>query len=36
MKINPDITDLFRFKVNDFILSDYNPHSGIKEIPVAI
>lgn len=36
MKINPDKTDLFDFRYTDFELSDYNPHPGIKGIPVAI
>lgn len=34
--MNPDKTDLFAFRKEDFILSDYNPHPGIKGIPVAI
>lgn len=36
MKINTDIKDLFEFRKEDFELSDYNPHPGIKGIPVAI
>lgn len=28
--------DIFAFRKDDFILSDYNPHPGIKKIPVAI
>ncbi|MBU6231785.1 MAG: thymidylate synthase [Patescibacteria group bacterium] len=29
-------TDLFDFRREDFALSDYDPHPGIKKIPVAI
>ncbi|MDQ3076648.1 MAG: thymidylate synthase [bacterium] len=36
MKINTDKTNLFDFRKEDFELSDYNPHPGIKGIPVAI
>jgi len=36
MKINTDKKDLFAFRKEDFELSDYNPHPGIKGIPVAI
>ncbi|MFH0968933.1 MAG: thymidylate synthase [Patescibacteria group bacterium] len=36
MKINTDKKDLFEFNKDDFELSDYNPHPGIKGIPVAI
>jgi thymidylate synthase len=36
VKINPDKKDLFSFRYTDFELSDYNPHPGIKAIPVAI
>lgn len=36
MKINIDKKDLFEFRKEDFELSDYNPHPGIKGIPVAI
>ncbi len=36
MTINPDKKDLFEFRKDDFTLSDYNPHPGIKGIPVAI
>jgi len=36
MTINPDKKDLFSFRKEDFTLSDYNPHPGIKGIPVAI
>lgn len=30
------ITDIFAFRATDFELVDYNPHPGIKAIPVAI
>lgn len=33
---NKDITSLFDFRYTDFELQDYNPHPGIKNIPVAI
>jgi thymidylate synthase len=36
MKINTDKTDLFDFRKEDFELSDYDPHPGIKGIPVMI
>jgi len=36
MKINSDKKDIFDFRKEDFELSDYNPHPGIKAIPVAI
>ncbi|MFA5961733.1 MAG: thymidylate synthase [Parcubacteria group bacterium] len=36
MKINTEKTNLFDFRREDFELSDYNPHPGIKGIPVAI
>ncbi|MEK7194617.1 MAG: thymidylate synthase [Patescibacteria group bacterium] len=36
MNINKDKKDLFDFRIEDFSLSDYNPHPGIKNIPVAI
>jgi thymidylate synthase len=29
-------TDIFDFRREDFTLSDYDPHPGIKKIPVAI
>jgi len=34
--INPDINDFYAFKVNDFLLEDYQSGSQIKHIPVAI
>jgi thymidylate synthase len=36
MKINTDKKDIFEFRKEDFELSDYTPHPGIKAIPVAI
>ncbi|HLD17503.1 MAG TPA: thymidylate synthase [Patescibacteria group bacterium] len=36
MKINMQKTDLFSFRTDDFELTEYNPHPGIKGIPVAI
>jgi len=30
MKLNPDITNIFNFKFEDFTLEDYNPHPHIK------
>lgn len=30
MEINPDVKDLFSFKYEDFTLSGYDPHPGIK------
>lgn len=35
MKINPDVTNIFDFKYEDFELTDYEPHPHIKA-PVAI
>jgi thymidylate synthase len=35
MKINPDVTSIFDFKIEDFELTDYDPHPHIKA-PVAI
>jgi len=34
--MNSDKKNLFDFRKEDFTLSDYNPHPGIKGIPVAI
>ena len=34
--MNPRKKDIFAFRKEDFELSDYNPHPGIKNIPVAI
>ncbi len=36
MKLNKKKKDLFAFRKEDFELIDYNPHPGIKNIPVAI
>ncbi|QEY25096.1 thymidylate synthase [Neisseria zalophi] len=35
MKINPEVTDLFSFRFEDFELTDYDPHPHIKA-PVAV
>lgn len=35
MKINPDIKDIFSFKIDDFELVNYDPHPTIKA-PVAV
>jgi thymidylate synthase len=35
MRLNPDVTDLFAFKFDDFELLDYDPHPHIKA-PVAV
>lgn len=34
--MNKEKTDLFAFRKEDFELTDYEPHPGIKAIPVAI
>ncbi|MFA4930760.1 MAG: thymidylate synthase [Patescibacteria group bacterium] len=36
IKINTEKKNIFDFRREDFELSDYNPHPGIKGIPVAI
>ena len=36
MKMNPDKKDLFKFRLEDFTLEDYDSHPGIWDIPVAI
>ena len=35
MRLNPEVSDLFAFRFEDFELQDYNPHSHIKA-PVAV
>ena len=30
MILNPDVKDIFSFKYEDFVLSEYDPHPGIK------
>lgn len=35
MTLNPDVTDLFAFKFEDFTLSDYDPHPHISA-PIAV
>lgn len=35
MKINPDIKDIFQFKLEDFELTDYDPYPTIKA-PIAV
>ncbi|MCS4534314.1 thymidylate synthase [Neisseria montereyensis] len=35
MKLNPEVTDLFSFRFEDFELTDYNPYPHIKA-PVAV
>lgn len=29
MRLNPDVTDLFAFRVNDFEIDEYDPHPGM-------
>jgi thymidylate synthase len=35
MRINPEVTDIFSFKFEDFSLENYDPHPGIRA-PVAV
>ncbi|MDP2248045.1 MAG: thymidylate synthase, partial [Nitrosomonadales bacterium] len=35
MCINPEVTDIFGFKFEDFTLENYDPHPAIKA-PVAV
>ena len=30
MILNPDVKSIFDFKYEDFVLSEYEPHPGIK------
>jgi len=30
MKINPEVTDIFKFRYEDFTLEDYDPWPAIK------
>lgn len=36
ISLNPRRNDLFEFRREDFELSDYHPHPGIKNIPVSV
>ena len=35
MLLNPDVTDIFKFSYEDFVLDGYNPHPHISA-PVAV
>lgn len=35
MTLNPDVTDIFQFRYEDFELMNYDPHPGIKA-PIAV
>jgi thymidylate synthase len=35
MKINPEVKDIFKFKYEDFVLENYDPHPTIKA-PIAV
>ena len=35
MRINPDVTDIFAFKFEDFTLENYQAHPSIKA-PIAV
>jgi thymidylate synthase len=30
MKLNPEVKDIFNFKIDDFMLENYDPHPHIK------
>ena len=32
MRINPEVTDIFSFKFEDFTLENYDPHPAIKGV----
>lgn len=34
--INPEVSDFYSFRVEDFVLEDYHPGPQIKKIPVAV
>ncbi|MCL2634399.1 MAG: thymidylate synthase [Oscillospiraceae bacterium] len=36
LKINPDVTDFYKFTVDDFTLEDYQTHEFKERIPVAV
>ncbi len=36
VKLNPKVTDIFSFQLDDFTLAGYDPHPPIKGIPVAV
>jgi thymidylate synthase len=35
MQLNPAVQDIFAFQYEDFTLTDYEPHPGIKA-PIAV
>lgn len=36
LTLNTDKKDIFAIRPDDFVISDYDPHPGIREIPVAV